>query len=129
MFISGRNNVYGNRVNERAFGFKALEKPEKKDKSITEKMIEESQGQKEDSVEISPEGRLAVEQEKGMQELALLQKDLSDCKAGLEKGWCDESEIAKVEALMNRAKARMSEVPQEAEQEGGLDEFAMASLM
>lgn len=185
MFISGQNNVYGNRANERVFGLKNLKKPEKEDKSITEKILEESQGQKEDRVEISPEGRLAVGQEKEIQELtaeqekeaqelaesgteeneeegiseesggkaavnegkrmrqimaaksrgqlqqvlALLQKDLSDCKAGLEKGWCDESEIAKVEALMNRAKSRMSEVPQEAEQEGGLDEFAMASLM
>lgn len=66
------------------------------------------------------------------QVLALLQKDLADCKAGLEKGWCDESEIAKVDALMNSAKARLSEVPQESDQEkggGGLDEFAMASLM
>lgn len=66
------------------------------------------------------------------QVLALLQKDLADCKAGLEKGWCDESEIAKVEALINQAKARLSEVPQESSQEksqSGLDEFAMASLM
>lgn len=66
------------------------------------------------------------------QVLSLLQKDLSDCKAGLEKGWCDESEIAKVEALISKAEARMSQVPQESGQEkeqGGLDEFAMASLM
>ena len=66
------------------------------------------------------------------QVLALLQKDLADCKAGLEKGWCDEAEIAKVEALISRAEARMSQVPQENSREngqGGLDEFAMASLM
>lgn len=187
MIISGRNNIYGNHVNEKAFGLNALKKPKKEaDTSITEKLIRESQNQQEDSVEISPEGRLAAELEKEIQDLAaeqqeketqelsgtdaveneeesvseeqggkvavnegkrmrqimaaksrgqlqqvlaLLQKDLSDCKAGLEKGWCDEAEIAKVEALLNKAKARMSEVPQEAEQEGGLDEFAMASLM
>ena len=66
------------------------------------------------------------------QVLALLQKDLADCKAGLEKGWCDEAEIAKVEALISRAEARMSQVPQENSRENGqgsLDEFAMASLM
>ncbi len=64
------------------------------------------------------------------QVLALLEGDLSDCKAGLENGWCDESEIAKVEALISRAKARMSQVPQEsADDQGGIDAFTMASLM
>lgn len=182
MLISGLNHVYGNRVNERVSDLKALQKQEKEGNSDTEKIIEKSQEQKEDSVEISPEGRLAAALEKEIQEaaaeeekeaqepaesdaeeagtseesggkvgvnegkrmrqilaaksrgqlqqvLALLQQDLSDCKAGLEKGWCDESEIAKVEALINKAKSRMNQVPQEAEQEGGLDEFAMASLM
>lgn len=216
MNISQLNNIYGNRVNERAFHAKVLENLKKKnekedDISLTEKTSEWNQGQKEDSIEISSEGRLAAGQvrdtlepdgsdpnetdEKGIskepdennvidepdknslsdgqddktvsgapdergssekqsgkvgvnegkrarqiaaaqtrgqvqQVLALLQKDLSDCKAGLEKGWCDESEIAKVEALISRAKARMSEVPQESqENQGGLDAFAMASLM
>ena len=208
MNISQRNNIYGNRVNERAFHAKVMEnlmkKKEKKDDlSLTEKTAGRSRGQKEDSIEISSEGRLAagqvrdaldladpdtakaddkgqdgieisealdtdVQDDKAVSEnldeigssekqsgkvavnegkrarqiaaartrgqvqqvLALLQKDLSDCKAGLEKGWCDESEIAKVEALISSAKARMSEVPQESqEDQGGLDAFAMASLM
>lgn len=196
MYISGRNNIYGNPVNEKLFGVKKTEKMEKKEEiSLTEKAEKENPDQKEDSLEISPEGRLAAALEQEMQELAdsdieaqedqivseekddekvsgeqddqsvsegrsgkvavnegkrrrqiaaaksqgqvqqvlaLLQKDLSDCKAGLEKGWCDQSEIAKVEALINSAKARMSQVPQNADQEngqGGLDEFAMASLM
>lgn len=168
MYASKLNSIYGNRLDEYALHAKALEKVKEK----------KEQPPKEDSIEISPEGRLAAGQavetaeaadagaegtdgadETGSSEkqsgkvavnegkrirqiaaaqsrgqvqqvLALLQQDLSDCKAGLEKGWCDESEIAKVEALISRAKARMSEVPQEsAENQGGLDAFAMASLM
>lgn len=216
MNILRQNNIYGNRVAERALNAKLLENLKKKKAEedsllLTEKLAGTSHGQKEDSIEISSEGRLAAEQVrdalglaepnsdetggKGIsdgqdedilfdepggsrisngqddkavsgeqdetassekqggkvavnegkrlrqiaaaksrgqiqQVLALLQKDLSDCKAGLEKGWCDESEIAKVEALISRAKERMSQVPQESqENQGGLDEFAMASLM
>ena len=72
----------------------------------------------------------AKDQAQIQQVLALLRKDLSDCKAGREKGWCDDSEIAKVEALISRAQARISEVPRKSdESRGGLDAFAMASLM
>lgn len=63
------------------------------------------------------------------QVIALLQKDMADCKAGLEKGWCDEAEIAKVQALLNSAQARMSQVPKEAEGELGISEFDLAGLM
>ncbi len=64
------------------------------------------------------------------QVLALLQEDMADCKAGLEKGWCDEAEIAKVEALIGQAKARMGQVPEKADDPlGGLDAFELASLM
>lgn len=63
------------------------------------------------------------------QVIALLQKDMSDCKAGLEKGWCDEAEIAKVQALLNSAQARLSQVPQEAEEELGISAFDLASLL
>lgn len=216
MNILRQNNIYGNRVAERALNAKLLENLKKKKAEedsllLTEKLAGTSHGQKEDSIEISSEGRLAAGQvrdalglaepnsdetgDKGIsdgqdedilfdepggsrisdgqddkavsgeqdetassekqggkvavnegkrlrqiaaaksrgqvqQVLALLQKDLSDCKAGLEKGWCDESEIAKVEALISRARERMSQVPQESqENQGGLDEFAMASLM
>ena len=198
MFISGLGNVYGNRAEAKTFGVKASEKTETGVRGAsTEQDGQENPGQREDSLEISLEGRLAAAEdqeahsgfiageaedsgkaeeqeaedqreavEQGVdgpdtsekqsgkvgvnegkrmrqiaaaksrgqvqQVLALLQKDLADCKAGLEKGWCDESEIAKVEALINRAKARMSQVPQEDSREngqGGLDEFAMASLM
>lgn len=64
------------------------------------------------------------------QVLALLQEDMADCKAGLEKGWCDEAEIAKVEALIGQAKARMGQVPEKADDSlGGLSAFDLASLM
>lgn len=64
------------------------------------------------------------------QVLALLQEDMADCKAGLEKGWCDEAEVAKVEALIGQAKARMGQVSEKAEDPfGGLDAFDLASLM
>ncbi|WP_300682635.1 hypothetical protein [Acutalibacter sp. 1XD8-36] len=63
------------------------------------------------------------------QVIAMLQKDMSDCKAGLEKGWCDEAEIAKVQALLNSAQARLSQVPREAEDDLGISEFDLAGLM
>lgn len=120
-------------------------KPE--DPENAEKQDGRNVSEKQDDPEVSEEqgGKVAVNVGKRMRQiaaaksrgqlqqvLALLQKDLSDCKAGLEKGWCDESEIAKVEALISKAEARMSQVPQKSGQEkeqGGLDEFAMASLM
>ncbi len=224
MYISGRNNIYGNLVNEKSFGIKKMEKTKKEEEiPLVIKSDKENSEQREDSLEISPEGRLlaglkqevsseggplaglgqevsseggllarleqevrelagdgtkelenpsaseeqdsqgvsggqdtpgasekqggkvavnegkrarqiaaAKTQDQVRQVIALLKKDLSDCKAGLEKGWCDESEIAKVEALMNKAEARLSQVPEKSNEEdsqGGLDEFAMASLM
>lgn len=72
----------------------------------------------------------AKSREQIQQVLALLREDLADCKAGLAKGWCDESEIAKVEALMNQAKARLSQVPQKSDDsQAGIDAFDLASLM
>ncbi len=72
----------------------------------------------------------AKSREQIQQVLALLREDLADCRAGLSKGWCDESEIAKVEALMNQAKARMSQLPQKSDDsQAGIDAFDLASLM
>lgn len=43
---------------------------------------------------------------------------------------CDESEIAKVEALINMVKARMGQVPQEFDDaKADMDAFDMASPM
>lgn len=184
--------TYGNRIKKNTFGAEVPEKSEKKENtSLTAKAVKENPAREEDSMEISPEGRLAVEQEREVQELAdsdaveqneeetqeltgsdeaeqdeeevsersgcrvgvnagkrarqivaaqnraqvqqvlaLLQNDLAECKAGLEKGWCDESEIAKVEALLSKANARLSQVPQKTDDnQGGIDAFALASLM
>lgn len=89
-------------------------------------------------------GKVAVNVGKRMRQIAaaadrsqlqevmeLLKIDMADCKAGLEKGWCDESEIAKVESLIAKVKEKMSQVPQTSDNEnaGGLDAFAIASLM
>lgn len=76
--------------------------------------------------------QIAAAQSRGeiQQVLALLQGDMADCKAGLESGMCDESEIAKVEALINMAKARMGQVPQESDDaQAGMDAFDLASLL
>ncbi|MBD5162146.1 MAG: hypothetical protein HDT14_09065 [Oscillibacter sp.] len=74
----------------------------------------------------------AATREQVQQVLALLRKDLADCKAGLEQGMCDEAEIAKVEALLSKAKARLSQVPNEADlddPQAGPSAFELASLM
>lgn len=63
------------------------------------------------------------------QVIALLHQDMADCKAGLEKGWCDETEIDKVQALLNSAQGKLSQVPQKAEEEPGISAFDLASLM
>lgn len=42
--------------------------------------------------------------------MSLLSEDLSDCKAGVSKGWCDDSEVAKVEAMIRRAQSRMAQL-------------------
>lgn len=195
---------HGNRANGTSLGTKVLGKPKKEeDSSLTAKVVKGSHLQEEDSIEISPEGWLAAEQDKEVQEmagsdavkqneeetqeltgsdaaeqneegtqeltgsdaakqneeersgkvsvnegkrarqiaaaknraqvqqvLALLQNDLAECKAGLEKGWCDESEIAKVEALLSKANARLSQVSQKTDDDQeGIDAFDLASLM
>ncbi len=112
--------------------------------------LEENGKQTQETAEEVPEisesegGKVAVNVGKRMRQIAaaadrsqlqqvmeLLKVDMADCKAGLEKGWCDESEIAKVESLIARVKEKMSQVPQNADNEntGGLDAFAIASLM
>lgn len=99
-------------------------------------------GEPEGEVSESKGGKVAVNQGKRarqiaaaksrdqvQQVIALLQKDMADCKAGLENGLCDEAEIAKVQALLQSAQARLSQVPQQAEEELGISEFELAGLM
>lgn len=49
--------------------------------------------------------------------LSLLNKDLADCKNGVASGACDEAEVAKVEALLKKAQAKMSMVSSDSEAE------------
>lgn len=42
--------------------------------------------------------------------LAMVQKDVSDCKNGKQQGMCDDDEIAKAEALLEQAQAKLSEI-------------------
>lgn len=150
----GRLAVEQNRETQALAG---QEKKTSEDDGLEEKMSKAA-GQEEEAQETagpdappenasdsdSPSGKVAVNEGKRarqiaaaknqaqiQQVLALLHKDLSDCKAGKQKGWCDDSEIAKVEALIVKAQSRISQVPQKSAEndQGGLDAFAMASLM
>lgn len=78
-----------------------------------------------------PSGKVAFNQEKRARQLAsaktpaqvqivlsLLKQDLSDCENGLTNGMCDENEVKKVKAMLQKAMERMSEVSgKEQEQE------------
>lgn len=61
--------------------------------------------------------------------IAEIKGDMQEVKAGIEKGWCDKSELEKVNSLMAQAQNRMGQVK---DREATLEEenmFAMASLM
>lgn len=49
--------------------------------------------------------------------LSLLNKDLADCKNGVSSGACDEAEVAKVQALLKKAQAKMSMVSSDSDAE------------
>lgn len=42
--------------------------------------------------------------------MSILQTDLKDCQSGLENGMCDENEVNKVKAMIEKAKQRLAEV-------------------
>ena len=42
--------------------------------------------------------------------LSLLKQDLADCENGLANDMCDENEVRKVRAMLQKAQERMSEV-------------------
>ena len=61
--------------------------------------------------------------------IAEIESDMQEVKQGIEKGWCDESEMKKVESLMSMAQNQMGNVE---DREATPDEenmFALASLM
>lgn len=63
--------------------------------------------------------------------LNLLAKDLSDCEYGLRNGMCDQNEVAKVKAMIAKAKQRMREVSSSdsPSEEEGIDTFSINMLL
>lgn len=99
-------------------------------------------GQDEESEKRS--GRVAFNQGKRARQLAsaktaaqvqmvigLLKKDLSDCEYGVANDMCDENEVAKVKAMLEKAMQRMGEVSnaKESEEQKGGDSFLINMLM
>ena len=58
-----------------------------------------------------------------------IRNDMQVVKDGMEKGWCDESEMAKVEMLMTMAQNRMGQVEDREATPEEENMFALASLM
>lgn len=59
----------------------------------------------------------------------LLAADLSECKSGLQKGWCDDAEVAKVEAMIQKAKEHMSQISGKEGTQMGNSIFELNMLM
>ena len=58
-----------------------------------------------------------------------IRNDMQEVKAGMEKGWCDESEMDKVNMLMSMAQNRMGQVEDREATPEEENAFSMASLM
>lgn len=54
---------------------------------------------------------------------------MQEVKDGIEKGWCDESEMNKVHSLMAQAQNRMGQVEDREATPEEEQAFSMASLM
>ena len=61
--------------------------------------------------------------------IAEIKGDMQEVKAGIEKGWCDESEMEKVNSLMAQAQNRMGQVENREATPEEENMFAMASLL
>ncbi len=61
--------------------------------------------------------------------IAEIKGDMQEVKDGIEKGWCDESEMEKVNSLMAQAQNRMGQVEDREATPEEENMFAMASLM
>ncbi len=62
--------------------------------------------------------------------ISLLKKDVSDCENGLSNDMCDENEVKKAKALLQKAEKRLSEVAgKEQEETGGDNSFFLNMLM
>ena len=61
--------------------------------------------------------------------IAEISGDMQEVKAGMEKGWCDESEMEKVNQLMAMAQNKMGQVEDREATPEEENMFALASLM
>jgi len=61
--------------------------------------------------------------------IAEIRGDIQVVKAGMKKGWCDQSEMDKVNALMSMAQNRMGQVEDREPTPEEKNAFAMASLL
>ena len=61
--------------------------------------------------------------------MAEIAGDMQEVKAGIEKGWCDESEMEKVNSLMAQAQNRMGQVDDREATPEEENTFAMSSLL
>ena len=61
--------------------------------------------------------------------IAEIAGDMQEVKAGIEKGWCDESEMDKVNSLMSMAQSKMGQVEDREATPEEENMFAMASLI
>lgn len=61
--------------------------------------------------------------------IAEIKSDMHEVEAGIENGWCDESEMEKVMSLMDMAQKRMGEVEDREATPEEESMFALASLM
>ena len=61
--------------------------------------------------------------------IAEIEGDMQEVKAGIEKGWCDKSEMEKVNSLMAQAQNRMGQVDDREATPEEENMFALASLL
>lgn len=62
--------------------------------------------------------------------ISLLKQDVADCENGVSNGMCDENEVKKAKALLQKAEKRLSEVSgKEQEETGGDNGFFINMLM
>ena len=61
--------------------------------------------------------------------IAEIEGDMQEVKAGIEKGWCDKSEMEKVNSLMTQAQNRMGQVDDREATPEEENMFALASLL
>ena len=120
--------------------FKGLNIKWLEEKTKSEETVENGEPSEEESETIS--GKVGVNVGKTARKIAAakttsqlraviaeIKGDMQEVKAGIEKGWCDESEMEKVNSLMAQAQNRMGQVEDREATPEEENMFTMASLM